>query len=176
MYTGKLVRLREYRKEDATLALQYINDWEIYRHLHKGVLFLKTMADEEKWVESISSTKDEYDFAIEALDSNKYIGSCGFNNIDWKNRVAEIGIMIGDKNYLSKGYGTDALKILLNFIFEEMNIRRVKLNVYSFNERAIKCYKKLGFITEGILRQEVFREGQYHDEYIMGLFKDEFIK
>lgn len=66
------------------------------------------------------------------------------------------------------------MKVLVNFIFNEMNINKIKLDVYSFNTRAIKCYEKLGFKKEGTLRKEIFREGKYHDILVYGMFRDEF--
>ncbi len=174
MYTGQKVRLREYRKEDIERALCYINDPEIKRLLTPGIPYLNTLEDERKWVEGLSATKDNYSFAIENLEDEKYIGGCGLNSIDWKNSVAVVGIFIGDKSYWGKGYGTDAMNVLLKFIFEQMNIHKVKLNVFSYNERAIKSYEKCGFKVEGVVRQEIFRDGRYYDDIIMGLLKEEY--
>ena len=68
---------------------------------------------------------------------------------------------MGDKEYWSKGYGSDALKLLIKFIFEEVNMNKIKLKVFSFNNRAIACYKKVGFKEEGILKKELYRSGKY---------------
>ncbi|KUO69304.1 MAG: acetyltransferase [Clostridia bacterium BRH_c25] len=174
MYKGQKIRLREYRKEDIERALLYINDSEIKKLLAPGIPYLNTLEDERKWVEGLSAFKDNYSFAIETLEDEKYIGGCGLNSIDWKNSVAVVGIFIGDKNYWGKGYGTDAMKVLMKFIFEQMNIHKIKLNVFSYNKRAIKSYEKCGFKIEGVLRQEIFRDGCYHDEIIMGLLKEEY--
>lgn len=174
MYTGNKVRLREYRKEDVKLAQSYLNDREIRKLLNPGIPYPLTFGDEEKWVESLSSQNDRYSFAIETLDDNKYIGGCGINDIDWKNSVAIIGIVIGDKEYWGKGYGTDAMKLLISFVFEQMNLNKIKLHVFSFNERAIKCYEKCGFTKEGVLREEIFSDGKYHDDIVMGFLKTEY--
>ena len=174
MYTGNKVRLREYRKDDAKQAQDYINDPEVKRLLNPGIPFLNTFEDEEKWIEGLSAKKENYSFAIETLEDSKYIGGCGINDIDWKNSVIVVGIFIGDKNYWSKGYGTDAMKVLIKFIFEQMNIHKIKLNVYSFNERAIRSYVKCGFKHEGTLRKEIFRDGKYYDEIVMGLLSEEY--
>jgi len=174
MYIGEKVKLREYRKEDVKQAQEYINDSEVKSFLSPGIPFLYTYEEELKWFENITANKDTYSFAIETLAESKYIGGCGINKVDWKNSVATVGIFIGDKDYWSKGYGTDAMRVLVSFIFNEMNINKVKLNVYSFNPRAIKSYEKCGFIKEGVLRQEIFRKGQYHDEFVMGLLREEF--
>lgn len=174
MYTGKKVLLRAYCKDDIKLAQQYLNQPEIKRNLTPGIPYPFTLEMEEKWYESMTESQDNYSFAIEDLESGIYLGGCGINNVDWKNSVVTVGIFIGDKEYLGKGYGTDAMQVLTKFIFHEMNINKVKLHVYSFNTRAIKSYEKCGFKKEGILRQEIFRDGKYYDEIVMGILKEEF--
>lgn len=175
MYQGQLVRLREYRKEDIEKAKEFLNDFEVRKNLQIGVPYPYTLEDEEKWYSSVSAVKDTYTFALETLEG-LYIGGCGINQIDWKNRKAVIGIFIGDKEYWSKGYGSDAINTLVKFIFEEINVNKIALCVYSFNERAIKCYEKCGFTREGVLREELFRQGKYHDEILMSLLRREYYK
>ena len=92
--------------------------------------------------------------------------------MNWLSRVALVEIMIGDKDYLDKGYGTDAMKTLISFIFDSMNINKVRLSTFSFNERAIKSYKKCGFTVEGVLKNEIFKDGKYYDEIIMSIFRN----
>ncbi|SHJ72490.1 Protein N-acetyltransferase, RimJ/RimL family [Clostridium amylolyticum] len=174
MYYGNKIKLREYKREDIALAYSYVNDMEVKRLLVTDVPFPTIYEQEESWFESLLKEKNNYNFAIEDLETGSYIGGCGINNLDWLNRVATIGIMIGDKRYWGKGYGTDAIKVLNKFIFQQMNINKIKLNVFSFNERARKCYEKCGFQVEGILRQELFRDGEYHDEYVMGLLLEDW--
>jgi RimJ/RimL family protein N-acetyltransferase len=173
---GTKVRLREYRKEDIKLAKDFMNNPEIRKFLYPGIPYLITLEDEEKWYESNTSLKDEYSFAIETLTEKKYIGGCGVNKIDWKNSVAEVGVVIGNTEYLGKGYGTDAMRILIKFIFNQMNIHKIRLKVFSFNKRAIKSYEKCGFIVEGRMREEIFRDGKYHDNIVMGMLKEEYLK
>ncbi len=174
MFSGEKVRLREYKKEDVKIAQRFINDEEIIRTLRPTVPYPCTLEEEQKWFEKVSSTNDTYNFAIETLKDSRYIGGCGVNKVDWKNSVVTVGIFIGDKDYWGKGYGTDAMKILIRFIFEQMNVNKVKLHVYSFNERALKSYKKCGFVKEGVLRQEIFKDGKYHDIIAMGILREEY--
>lgn len=174
MFKGEKVRLREYRKEDTRTAQRYLNDSEIMKFLRPNIPFPYTFEDEQKWMDNNSANKDTYNFAIETLNDNRYIGGCGVEKVDWKNSVVTVGIFIGDKDYWGKGYGTDAMKILIRFIFEQMNINKINLHVYSFNERAIKSYKKCGYVKEGVLRQELYRDGKYHDIVVMGLLKEEY--
>jgi len=175
MYLGEKVKLRAYKKEDIELACKYMNDFEVKRFLAPGIPYPMMLEQENKWFDSLTSAKDSYSFAIEDLITGQYIGGCGINEIDWKNSIATIGIFIGDKSFWNNGYGTDAMKVLLKFIFEQMNVNKVKLCVYSFNPRAKKCYEKSGFILEGTLREELFRDGKYHDVYLMSILKREWL-
>lgn len=176
MYIGKLVKLRAYKEEDIEFATEFINDEETKKFLCIGIPFPMTKVEEESWVKSRKAGADfTYDFAIENLGNGKYIGGCSINQTDLKNRNCTIGIMIGDKACWSKGYGTDALNILVKFIFEELNMEKVKLSVFEFNERAKKCYEKIGFKEEGILKKEIYRNGKYYDEIIMAIFKEDWI-
>ncbi|WP_105614200.1 GNAT family N-acetyltransferase [Vallitalea okinawensis] len=171
---GNLVRLRDYREGDLELVHQYINDAEVTVNLRPGILYPLTPNDEKKFIESQSGmSSGKYSFAIETLDG-EYIGGCGVNEIDWKNSYTVVGIFIGNKDYHNSGYGTDAMNILIDFIFNEMNLNKIKLKVYSFNKRAIRCYEKCGFKQEGVLRQEIFRNGSYHDQIVMGLLRSEY--
>ncbi|WP_130805560.1 GNAT family N-acetyltransferase [Senegalia massiliensis] len=176
MYKGEKVVLTEYRKEDIKKAKEYVNDAEIKGLLSPGIPYPYTLEDEEKWYQNQSANNDKYNFAIRTLEDNKYIGGCGINSVNWKNSNVIIGIFIGDKDYWSKGYGTDALKVLIKFIFNEMNINKIKLNVYSFNKRAIRCYEKCGFKVEGVLKQEIYRHGKYQDDILMALLKEDWVK
>lgn len=174
MLDGRLVRLREYRKEDISLKLNYVNDPEVLRYMESGIPYPITLNEELKWFDAISAFRDPYRFAIEAVESGQYIGDCGINSIDWKNSVASLVIFIGNKEYWGRGYGTEAMQILLSFTFNQININKARLNVYSFNERAIKSYEKCGFKREGVLRKEIFRDGRYFDIIALGLLREEY--
>jgi RimJ/RimL family protein N-acetyltransferase len=175
MYIGKKIRLREYRKEDIPKRLTYINDPELQKCMVSDIPYPMTLHEEEKWFESLSALGDTYKFAIETLEESTFIGGCSINDVDWKNSVATIGIFIGDKEYWAKGYGTDAMETLISFIFLQMNINKIRLTCYSFNERAIKSYEKCGFKVEGVLKQEMFKDGKYHDKIAMGMLREEFL-
>lgn len=107
-------------------------------------------------------------------DGDKPIGTCAFMGLDQRNRHAELAIVIGDMDYWGKGYGYQIMRQLLDWGFEGLNLRRLYLNVFDFNERAIALYKKCGFKEEGRLREMVYRHGKYHDILTFGLMKDEW--
>lgn len=171
MYTGKLVRLRAFDNADFLHALDINNDYSVMRSASSGILFPSSAEDQARFMERQTSfSSGEYQFAIERLDNSVFIGQCGFLQVNWKNRKAEIAIML-HQNAIGKGFGTDAVSLLCRFAFDEMNLHKLKATVFSFNKAAIRCYEKCGFVQEGILKDEVFREGKYHDACVMALIK-----
>ena len=171
MYYGEKVCLRAYREEDIPKATSFVDDEELKKLLVTNIPFPMTLWEEEEWIKSQKSNQDgSYNFAIEDIETKKYIGGCGIQEVNWLSRVATVGIMIGDKEYWGKGYGTDAMKVLIDFIFNKMNIRKIRLSTFSFNMRARKSYEKCGFEVEGILKDEIFKDGKYYDEIIMSVF------
>lgn len=97
-------------------------------------------------------------------------------SIDYKNRNAELIIDIGEPDYWGKGYGQEALQILLQYAFHELNLHRLSLRVFDFNERAIRLYSRMGFKQEGVMKETLFRNGAWHDIIYMGLLRSEYIK
>ncbi|MGL4990536.1 MAG: GNAT family N-acetyltransferase [Sarcina sp.] len=174
MFAGSKVLLRYYKREDVIRAHKFINDYDISRVISTEAIYPMSLEEEEHFIATNKSSDLNYNFAIESLESGEYIGGCGIHKVDSKNRICEIGIFIGDKNLWGKGFGTDALETLINFIFNELNLEKIKLAVYSFNDRAIKCYKALGFEEEGTLKREIFREGKYHDVILMAMFREDY--
>lgn len=174
MYKGKKVLLRCHCEEDIEKLHEFINDYEVKKFLDLETVLPLTKWQEEEWVKRKRSNDQTYDFAIEDLESRNIIGGCSINETSIKNRNCTVGIMIGDKNYWGKGYGYDTLKTLIDFIFNECNMEKVKLSVYEFNTRAMACYKKLGFKEEGRLKRELYREGKYGDVILMAVFKEEY--
>ncbi|WP_443659694.1 GNAT family N-acetyltransferase [Clostridium algidicarnis] len=171
MYYGEKICLRAYKQEDIQIATSFVNDKELKKFLVTDIPFPMSLWEEDEWIKSQKSNKNgEYNFAIEDIKTKMYIGGCGIQNVNWLTRVALVGIMIGDKDYLGKGYGTDAMKVLMDFIFKDMNIHKIRLSTFSFNIRAQKSYEKCGFKVEGILKDEVFKDGKYYDEIVMAAF------
>ena len=171
-------RLRAYEKTDLDRAHRFFTDPEVRSLLMPGVVLPVSREEEAAFIENSVNPKNKeahYEFAVENA-SGEYIGGCSYFDTSHKNRTCFVGIAIGDKSCWSKGYGTEVLRKLLEFLFLEKNMRKVLLNVFSFNKRAIACYEKLGFKQEGCLREQIYRDGKYHDEYIMALFADDFIK
>jgi RimJ/RimL family protein N-acetyltransferase len=171
---GNLVRLRAYKREDLEKAREMYNDPDVNKFLRPGIPYPLRVEDEVKWYESLNPLGDgAYSFAIERISDGEYIGSCGIDAVDWKNSHAAVGIFLG-KKYWDRGYGTDAFSTLIDFCFSEMNLHRIYLYVFQFNQRAIHTYEKIGFKVDGTLRENVFKNGKYQDELVMSILRNEW--
>ncbi|ODV56165.1 GNAT family N-acetyltransferase [Lysinibacillus fusiformis] len=135
--------------------------------------FPQTMEDHSTFFRSISGKKDEFFFGIYEKATQQLIGSCGVFAVNWQNSTCSVGISIGQQ-WQGKGFGTDAMKTLIEFIFQYMAIQKIKLQVFSFNTAAIRSYEKCGFTKEGHLRNEIFRFGTFHDIIVFGLLRSEW--
>ena len=102
------------------------------------------------------------------------IGSVSLEKIDWKDRNATLGIMIGEEEYRSKGYGTEAIRLILEYGFKYLNLQNIKLDLMEFNERALKCYQKCGFKEYGRRRKCKYINGKYYDTISMDILAEEF--
>ncbi|MFC4619326.1 GNAT family N-acetyltransferase [Camelliibacillus cellulosilyticus] len=174
LFHGTLVRLRKMTLDDAKRYHEWRNDPELTQFTYPTI-DAYSLADTEKFVEQITQSANSKTYFIEENQHGKPIGITSLIEIDWANRHAEGVIDIGDKNYWGKGYGTEALGLLLELAFCELNLHRISLRVFSFNERAIKSYQKLGFVIEGVQKEVIFRNGEWHDVHFMGLLQRHYL-
>jgi len=176
MIEGTIVNLRAPDMADLERNHRWINDREVTRFLGGQARYLMSMAAEEAWMRGVCERQQTYErvfFAIETKDG-RHIGNTNFFNSSAEQRRAELGIMIGERACWSRGFGTDALRALVGFGFDEMNLHRIDLSVDEDNARAIACYRKCGFVEEGRLRHHRYAHGGYRDQLWMGLLRDEF--
>jgi RimJ/RimL family protein N-acetyltransferase len=169
---GKKCYLSPMDINDAEKYTVWLNDLEITTNLsifHSVI----NVEIEKEYLENLSK---EHNYSIIDMDTDELIGSCGFIGLDHLNQIAEIGLFIGNKNYWNKGYGTESMKLLLDYGFNALNLNNVMLRVYSFNERAIKMYKKLGFQVIGNRRESLKRGNKVYDEIYMDILAKEYIK
>ena len=173
MLHGEKVRLRALELEDLDHCLKWLNDWNVVRTL-TAVWYPISREAQRAWIErrALDDDPTQKSFVIESL-SGQYLGNCGLELIDYRSRKARVGIVIGAPESWDKGFGQEALKLLALYAFDFLNLRKLYLDSYAFNARALKCYQDVGFVQEGVFRQEFFREGQYHDIIRLGLFKEE---
>lgn len=155
---------------DAETYAAWLNDLEVsqYTQIAKQSLTV----DKERDI--LASISKEHNYGIVDLASDALIGSCGLMDVDSVNRTAEIGIAIGDKSFWNRGYGTEALSLLLDYAFRYLNLYSVMLRYYAFNERGAACYAKVGFRTIGRWRSAIRRNLEAYDEVLMDITADDF--
>jgi RimJ/RimL family protein N-acetyltransferase len=175
MIEGTLVRLRPGGMADLERTHRWLNDREVTRFLGSR-RYLMALEAEENWMREHTRELLSYRraaFAIETKDG-RHIGNTNLFDVSPEDRSAELGIMIGEPDCWSQGFGADAIITLCRFGFEEMNLHRIELSVYGRNERGRACYRKVGFIDEACMRQDVYRFGEYDDLWVMSTLRDEF--
>ncbi|MCD6291271.1 MAG: GNAT family N-acetyltransferase [Anaerolineae bacterium] len=170
MIQGEKVRLRAIEREDLPRYVRWLNDPEVMRYF--GIYRPSNLEDEEAWYASQRADDSSMNFAIETLEDSQHVGGCGFSHIDWRNRSAECGILIGERSRWGQGLGTDAMRTLVRYGFQQLNLHRIYLRVFEENQRAIHIYEKAGFQIEGRWRDAEFRHGRYHDIIWMSILSD----
>jgi RimJ/RimL family protein N-acetyltransferase len=170
MLTGSKVRLRAPQRSDIPLFVKWFNDPEVTEFLLRAPPM--GMEEEERWYESLRASEGKV-FCIETLEG-RLIGNVGIIHVDWTNRKADIGIVIGEKEYWSHGYGREAIILLLGYMFEEMNLERVWLYCDDQNLRAQRCYEGCGFRREGVFRHNRLRGGRFTDDLIYSILRGEW--
>jgi diamine N-acetyltransferase len=174
MLTGKHITLRAIERDDLPRYVGWLNNPEVTHHL---TLYLPINSDNEaEWYENQRKDPTTQNFALVVNEGHIHIGSVGLMAINHKEQNAELGIVIGDKNHWGKGYGQEAIELLLPFAFEEMNLHRVYLRVDVTNTQGIRCYEKCGFVKEGQLRDAVYHRGHFEDQLIMSVLRSEYLK
>lgn len=172
-FEGRLVRLTIFDPEkDLQHTARWNLDFEYQRLLDSGPSMLWPAKMVKEWLEK--HFDELYMFSIRDRADDQMIGIVDLSGINWVTGDAWVGIGIGERAFWGKGYGTDAMNLILQFGFEELNLRRVSLTVFGYNERAYKSYRKVGFQEEGRLRQWMQRAGERYDLIYMGILREEW--
>lgn len=171
--TGEKVRLVVTNiEQDAKLLAEWDRDSEYQRLLNgdPANLFAPGKIKEffEKEIGSMAF------FIIERIEDGKRIGLIDLSGFNYAARNAWVGIGIGERDLWGQGYGTDAMRVLLRYAFEQMNLNRVTLNVFEFNQRGYKSYEKAGFKLEGRLSKVLVKGGKRYDLIFMGCLRHDW--
>jgi RimJ/RimL family protein N-acetyltransferase len=156
--------------EDAEKCTEWNNDLEVTINLGRYSNSSNLNTEKQK----LSESGDAHDYGIIDKEIDELIGDCGFFDMDNINQTAEAGILIGNKKYWGKGYGTEALTLLLDYGFKALNLNNILIRVYSFNGRARKCYEKSGFKIIGKRRESLLRGKETFDVIYMDILYKEF--
>lgn len=168
---GEKIYLSPVSTDDAVKFTRWVNDLETTYNLQLAPQII-SLEREQEFLEGMQ--KEGYNFAIVSRESDELLGSCGLLQPDLIQRTGELGIFIGEKKQRGKGYGSEAVRLLLDFAFNILNLHSVYLRVRSFNQAGIHTYKKIGFKEIGRRRECVFLGGQYFDEIYMDILDREF--
>jgi UDP-4-amino-4,6-dideoxy-N-acetyl-beta-L-altrosamine N-acetyltransferase len=166
---GARALLRPLALTDLRRCVKWFSDPEVIRFLGRNSPV--TMAEEERWFRDYERRTDEQIFAIEV--EGDHIGNLGLHKIDRIHRKAEVGIVIGEPTFWSKGYGTEAMRLALRYGFDDLGLNKVSLDVLETNVRAIRTYERLGFQREGLHRDEAYKDGRFINVIRMSLLARE---
>ena len=170
MLRGKNINLRLVEEKDLEKLVEWRNSDEMYQVFYE---FPIPMSGQKEWFGRHLSSGDLL-FIIEC--STSAIGTVGLQNIDLRNRHAEFGrFMIPDIQYRNKGYGYQAVRLILEYSFDHLNLNRVYLDVLEYNSAAISLYEKMGFEQEGIKQKHIYKNGRYHNLICMSLLKENVV-
>lgn len=174
LFRGKLVRLAAPAVGDAETLARWTEDDGYLRSMDTDYARPVSAQELSKRLNREAPHPNVFEFHLRTLEDDRLIGFVALHSIEWNNQAALLAIGIGEPAYRGRGYGTDALFLVLQYGFEELNLHRVGLSVIANNARAIRSYEKIGFRREGALRGAVSRDGSRHDVLLMGMLKDEW--
>lgn len=163
LYIGQRVRLAPPQAEDALIMAQ----WSLDSH------YLRLLEDDPVRPQTPDDVRGAGEFRLRTLSEDKLIGFAAIFNVT-RHGSAMLAIGIGEAAYRGQGYGSDALRLLLGYAFRELNLYRIGLNVFSYNEAAIRAYEHVGFVREGVRRGSILRDGRRYDEYQYGILASEW--
>jgi RimJ/RimL family protein N-acetyltransferase len=171
LFYGDRVILSIAREEDTEIMVRWGEDSEYLRNVDTEIAFPKTK--EQLATEGKTDLNEVY-FRLRTIDDDHLIGFVAVHSIEWNNRTGLLAIGIGDSSNRNKGYGSDALKLILRYAFLELNLDRVGLEVIEYNKGGIRAYEKVGFQQEGRKRSVVYRDGKRYDSIVMGVLRPEW--
>jgi RimJ/RimL family protein N-acetyltransferase len=178
LLSSDLVRLTAENPEVmAAHFFRWDQDSEWFRFLNTDPPRLPSEKKWKEWLEKDleKAESKELFFTIRTLEGDTLIGFIGLFDLFMHHGDTMVAIALGERKFWGKGYGTDAMRIMLRYVFNELNLRRVGLIVFEYNPRAIRSYEKAGFIPEGRIRGAMLREGKRWDWLYMGIFREEWL-
>jgi RimJ/RimL family protein N-acetyltransferase len=177
IFQGELVRLK---MDDPEILAKAFSRWgrdsEYHRLLDGGAASMVSAKTIQSWIEKDleKGPGDDFFFVIHTLENDRLVGFISLFGIDWNHGNTWVGIGLGERDHWGKGYGTDAMRVMLKYAFTELNLNRVTLGVFDYNPRAIRSYEKAGFTHEGRVRNALLKEGRRWDVLEMGILKEEW--
>jgi RimJ/RimL family protein N-acetyltransferase len=169
---GDKLYLRPLERADAPFLTSYMNDPDVTRTLEARRPM--SLQGEEAWIDSLCKSDREVVLGIVVKKTDRLIGATDLHEIRLQDRKAGFGIAIGAKDEWNKGYGSEATRLMLKYGFQTLNLHRIVLRVYANNPHALRTYERAGYVHEGILRKDVYRDGRYIDVYLMAVLREDW--
>jgi RimJ/RimL family protein N-acetyltransferase len=174
IWQGEHVQLTAVTKDDAAAVSRWYQDAGFLRLMDANWVRPRNAEELEKRFEEWQKSDQGLTFAVRAVANGSLIALVSLEDILWSHGVAWLGIGVGDREQWGKGYGSEAMELILRYGFNELNLHRIQLTVFQYNERAIALYEKLGFQREGVYREFMQRDGKRYDMYLYGLLRREW--
>jgi RimJ/RimL family protein N-acetyltransferase len=172
-YTGELVRLRAFEADDEDRLYEFFNDRDVMENMGGRFPESRKKIRErlERWAQP---AYDLAAFAVTDLAERRLIGAVALRGASPEVRDAEVDLLLGDKSFWGRGYGTDTMRTLLRVGFEQMNLHRIHLWAYTRNVPAVRVYEKVGFVHEVLARESWYKDGVYLDAHLMSVLRHEW--
>ena len=171
---GNIVYLKKLDKEYTEEYWENFKNTSIETMIFTGSAQAFNKTEIENYIDRVAADSDRVDFLIFSKQDNKIVGEVVINEVDRNNRCGNIRVLINRKEDFSKGYGTEAMILALNYGFGMFNLHRIELEAYPFNNRAIHVYEKIGFKREGLRRDGAYYNHKYYDMITMSFLENEF--
>jgi RimJ/RimL family protein N-acetyltransferase len=177
LFQGESVRLAAFDPEtDAEAWAQWSHDSEYNRLLSSEPTHPRTAGQLKAEMEKEEIKNNSFLFAIRTLDGDRLIGFIAIDDVQWTHGTGWVAIGIGAREFRGKGHGTDAMREALRFAFAELNLHRINLDVFEYNQAGLRSYEKAGFVHEGRIREGLHRDGRYWDMLYMGILREDWQK
>ena len=171
LFRGQMLKLTAKREGDTEIIASWDEDPEYLRNVDTDIAIPRPV---EHFEGEGDPGSNSFYFRLRTIEDDRLIGFIVIHSIEWNNRAGMLAMGIGNANDRGKGYGSEALQLLLRYAFHELNLNRVGLDVIEYNERGIRAYQKAGFQVEGRIRQAVNRDGKIYDRINMGILRSEW--
>jgi RimJ/RimL family protein N-acetyltransferase len=174
LFRGARIRLTALTPDDLLTMACWYEDAEFLRLYDSRPAYPKTEAELKKWLEEVTEDKNTFVFAVRPLEADALLGYLELDGVDWQHGVCGMGLGFGEEANRGKGYGYEATRLGLKYAFAELNLHRVQVTVFSYNQRSLALVHKAGFRREGVFRERLQRDGKRHDMFLYGMLRQEW--
>jgi ribosomal-protein-alanine N-acetyltransferase len=168
---GNRIYLREVRLTDVNENYyRWMNDQEVTRFLESR-FYPNSIEKLAEYVTEKLGDRNNVFLAIVRKDGNRHIGNIKLGPMEWIHRVGDVGLIIGEKDCWGQGFATEAIKLVVEYAFGQLNLRKVSAGCYAGNQGSVKAFQKAGFVIEGVRRQHYYCNGKYNDAILLGILR-----